>query len=286
MENGRTLLKGLIILCILSGSELGAVRPNQARQPRTTKRVEPPMHNITPEKVNGLIRKFLVDSYCLGDKFFRLKSMKILAGVLPFYLIGRKVDPTVHRQFYDADNHRNIHQPPKWLRDILADEAMAIPFGIYGAVGWFNKDKNKRREAQIFTVGLFWTWSSKVLLKQIKADAGLRPWHEEHDRHKRSHGGSPSGHTSMASFMATYLWLAKGPKYGVPLSIYAGMIGGISIAANHHYVSQVVAGAGLGVMVGVAGYAVLQDLQVPENLEIGLATDRRGGLGVRVAYSF
>lgn len=245
-----------------------------------------PMENITPEKMNGFLKKFFVDSYHIGQKVFTLESMKVLSAVVPFYLIGRKADPVVHRQFYDAENHKNKHQPPHWLKELLADEAMAIPFAIYGLTGWFHTDPVRRRAAQLFGTGLLWTWSTKILVKEIKTEAGLRPWHEEFSQHKRSHGGNPSGHTSMAMFMATYLGLMYGWKAGVPLGMYTAAVAGLSVAVNHHYISQVFAGAGLGAVIGVATYSVFQDWQLPENLEVALATDSRGNLGMKIAYNF
>lgn len=261
-------------------------RPYRETINKTIVKSERPFENITPEKTNYFFKKFFIDSYHIGEKIFTLDTMKILSAVVPFYLIGRKADPVIHRQLYDAENHRNKNQPPRWLKNLLADEAMAIPFGFYGLQGWFHTDPRKRRAYQLFTTGLLLTWSTKVLVKQIKTESGLRPWHEEYSRHKRVHGGNPSGHTSMAMYMATYLGLLYGPKYAVPLGIYAGAVAGISVAVNHHYLSQVIAGAGLGAILGVATYSVFEDLKLPENVEIGLATDSRGNLGMQIAYNF
>ncbi len=277
---------GLFLLVILFSTDLWGAKPHESRKISNDLQSKELIYTITPPKVNRLVRKFVVDTYNLWDNFFDRVSLKVFAGVLPFYLIGRKLDPDLHQHFYDADRHKNIHQPPKVMKDLLSDGAMAIPFGIYGVYNWFNKDPYKRRQAQVFTVGLFWTWTTKVFLKEIKVESGLRPWHEEFSRHERTHGGNPSGHTSMATFMATYVWMVKGGKYGYPLAIYAGLVGGLSVAVNHHYVSQVVAGAGLGIMLGVSASSVFEKATLPENMEIGLATDRRGGLGVQVAYNF
>lgn len=256
-------------------------------QKEITKKKARPMENITPEKVNGLLRKFILDSYAITEKIFTMRSMKVLTGVIPFYLLARQANATVHRQFYDSATHKNINQPPKWLKTMLTDEAMAIPFLGYGLVGLWHTDPEKRRAAQLFSTGLLLAWSTKIIIKEVvKTESTLRPWNENFDAHERSHGGSPSGHTAMAVFMATYLALYKGPKYGIPLSIYAGFVGSMSVAVNHHYVSQIVAGAGLGALIGVAAYSVLEDFSLPENVDMGLATDSRGNLGVRFTYSF
>jgi len=276
----------LVSAVFYSNAETVKRRPHQARHPRTTERKLSPLKILTPKKVRGFIRKALVDSHDIWSKVFTLQTMKTLTAVVPFYLIGRKADPAVHRQFYDAVNHKNKNQPPKWLKTLLIDEVMAIPIILYGMSGWTSKDRVERRAAQLFVTGLGWAWSTKVIVKKLKADSNLRPWHEEFDRHEQAHGGNPSGHTTMAVYFVTYLGLHRGVKYAVPLSLYAGLIAGLSVVSNHHYLSQIVAGAGLGVILGFASYSVFEEKHLPKNLEIGLASDYKGRLGVQVAYNF
>ena len=138
--NKKSLGVGLL-LCTIVSEGLSKNKEFKNVQKKSVVKREKPMHTITPQKVNGLMRKFFIDTYTIGERIFTLQSMKILSAVVPFYLIGRKTDPIIHRQFYDAQNHKNIHQPPKWLVTMLDDEMMAVPFGIYGVYGFYVKAK-------------------------------------------------------------------------------------------------------------------------------------------------
>ncbi len=244
------------------------------------------VQTIKPQDVNRVLHDVLDDSYRIWDKFFSMNTMGVIAGFLPMYLIAKKGDAPLHRKFYDAENHLNIHQPPTWLKNLKSDPAMAVPFIIYSLSCFTDESSLGAREVQLFLTGLVWAWGTKVVLKKFKADAGLRPWHEEFDRHERSHGGNPSGHTTMVAYLATYTGLVRGPRYGIPCSLYAGLVASLMTVSNHHYISQVVAGGALGVAFGVASYTVFKELKFPENLNAGVATDSQGKVGLMVSYDF
>lgn len=242
---------------------------------------------ITPKKMKNYFSKMVMDSFSIGKKIATLDSMKVLTATIPFYLIGRKVEDKIHKQFYNVATHTNRHQPSKALKVFLKDEVMALPFLGYSFLGWLHHDPIKRRAAQIFGSGLLIAWGSKIVVKEvIKTDGNLRPWCEGYSQHKRVHGGNPSGHTTLAAYMATYLGLYKGMKAGVPLGMYAGFIGGMSIAVNHHYLSQIIAGAGFGIAIGAASYSVFSDLKLPENLTVSFDMNQEAQLGLKIAYNF
>lgn len=60
----------------------------------------------------------------------------------------------------------------------------------------------------------------------------------------------PSGHTSNAFAWATVASHHYGPKVGVPAYAVAGLVGASRLESNVHHLSDVVAGAALGVIVG------------------------------------
>ena len=60
----------------------------------------------------------------------------------------------------------------------------------------------------------------------------------------------PSGHTSNAFSWATVALHYYGPKVGVPAYLVAGLVGYGRLEKNVHYLSDVVAGATLGILVG------------------------------------
>jgi membrane-associated phospholipid phosphatase len=60
----------------------------------------------------------------------------------------------------------------------------------------------------------------------------------------------PSGHTSNAFAMATVAEYHFGPKIGIPAYLAASFIGASRVQSNKHHLSDVVAGAALGYIVG------------------------------------
>ncbi|MCF7899960.1 phosphatase PAP2 family protein [Candidatus Babeliales bacterium] len=270
-----------IIFLIHQNISLAEQREQKKTVIRSIKKV------VTPQNVNNFLRNAYVDSYNIWKKIVSLDSMKVLTVVTPFYLIGRNSDAKVHSKFYDASTHTNKHQPSKFLKTFLYDEVMSAPIVFSYVVGLLSEDAVTRRFAQIFGTGLVWAWASKVFVKNVfKTDANLRPGSAEFSHHQRTHGGNPSGHTTQATYLATMLWLYKGPKYGVPLSLYATAIAGMSVAINHHYLSQVIAGAGCGALFGIAAYSVFSDWKLPENLTVSLDVNNQAQLGLKIAYNF
>ena len=241
---------------------------------------------IKPHHVNTVLHDLFDDSYRICDKFFSMNTMGVVAGFLPLYLIAKKGDARLHRKFYDAENHLNIHQPPTWVKNLKSDPVMAVPFIVYSLSCFNDQSSLGAREVQLFLTGLAWSWTTKVLVKRFKTDAGLRPWNEAFNRHERSHGGNPSGHTTMVAYLATYTGLVRGPKYGIPCGLYAGLVASIMTVSNHHYISQVVAGGALGFAFGLASYSVLKELKLPENFNAGVATDSQGKVGLALSYDF
>lgn len=278
---------GLILGALLYGIEAApkAKAHNYPKLKEKGKRGRP-FSSFTSKRVNTYFTKIVNDSSCIGEKFFSLDTMKIFSATMPFYLIGRRVDAVVHRQFYDVEFHQNIHQPPKFLCNLaLDDRYLAIPFVSFGLIGWLHHDPYERRRGQMFATGLMWSFAVKIALKSIKTDANLRPWHENFDRHERSHGGNPSGHMTITAYMATFWALEKGLRAAIPLSMFTAFAFSMNVACNHHYFSQAVAGTGLGVMMGYATHAAFRDLKMPEGMSVEPVVNEKK-LGLKLVYDF
>jgi hypothetical protein len=85
---------------------------------------------------------------------------------------------------------------------------------------------------------------------------------------RRPDGGPrsfPSGHTSAAFATATVLEHDFGWKVGVPSYLLAGYIGASRVAGNHHYGSDVVVGAAIGL---VSARAVTRSRSSHHNLSV------------------
>jgi membrane-associated phospholipid phosphatase len=62
-----------------------------------------------------------------------------------------------------------------------------------------------------------------------------------------SHWSFPSGHTTSAFASASFLDRRYGLKYGVPAYLMAAAVGYSRVEAKHHYTSDVIAGAAIGI---------------------------------------
>jgi hypothetical protein len=72
------------------------------------------------------------------------------------------------------------------------------------------------------------------------------------DRPKSGNYSWPSGHASSTFTLATVMYDRYGPVAGVPLMTFAGFVGYQRVQSNRHYLSDVVSGALLGIVIGHA----------------------------------
>jgi membrane-associated phospholipid phosphatase len=98
----------------------------------------------------------------------------------------------------------------------------------------------------------------------------------------RPDGGShsfPSGHASAAFATATVLQAHLGWKIGIPAYALAAYVGSARVTSNHHYTSDVVFGAGLGIAAGRATTFTVRQQRIAIAPTIGPG---RVGVGVTV----
>ena len=100
----------------------------------------------------------------------------------------------------------------------------------------------------------------------------------------------PSGHTSHAFTLATVAERHYGWKVGVPSYLLAGVIGASRVRENKHYLSDVVAGATVGYIVGRAVVRVndrpLSDRPQPGATVTVTPTVGRRPRGVQISVTF
>ncbi len=246
-----------------------------------------PFDRFTSKRVNGYVKNIFEDTRSIGREIVTLETMRLATIFMPFYLSARRVDNRLHRQFYDIETHTNKHQPRKFFCDLaLDDKYISAPFIAIGLLGFIHHNPYDRRRAQIFTNGLIWCFTLKILLKEIKVKGNLRPWHENFDKHKRAHGGNPSGHMAITTYMAVFWGMEKGIRAGIPLGLFTAFALGMNVSCNHHYLSQGIAGMGLGTIVAVAAHTAFKGITIPKDMHLGFSPDERGRLGVRFAYDF
>lgn len=214
---------------------------------------------------------------------FSVDSVKVITAALPFYLSSRMIDEELHSHFYDHENHKN-------RRQIHSGFVNAVEKGSFAAVlfcGSFcvwSTNYHVRTVSRIFTMGVISGLYAKDLIKCAKTNANLRPWNEHFSPHRRAHGGFPSGHMFEVSCLATTYGLEFGKRAWIPLGLFSGLVFAVSVNANRHYISQVFAGAALGVIYGVAIHkAIAMSESRLWNVELNCSHERSE---VGVSYQF
>ncbi len=269
----------------------------QKQQPHTTddnaesyllkKPYGKPFNSLSREKVHEFARHIIVDTVNVWSYALSLDTMRLLLPIIPTYLIARHEDYKIHSKFYNCATHTNENQPPSFLRAIAVDDGVvAIPFIVLSSLGWFSTSPYTRRQAQTFTTGLIWAWTTKIVLKElVKVDACLRPWNEHYSSEHRSYGGNPSGHLATLTFLTTYWAFQWGLPWAVPMGAYTIYAMAVNVAVNHHYLSQVVAGASLGLIFGVAAHSAFDFVKKNDNIVVGFDATK-GKPGIKLTYSF
>lgn len=230
----------------------------------------------------------IYDSLELGSYLLSTDSLKIAAACAPLYGITRCWDEPLQCCFYDGVHHKNIRQLPPWCHSSANVGVIAVPMLALGACALFAQDIQLRTTAQIFVLGLPFTWATKRALKLGTFDCCLRPRNQYFSRTARAHGGFPSGHMLEIAYMTTLIGLQYGARWGAVLGVGAGFLAVDFVVCNRHYMSQLVAGAALGIMFGVAANKLVESkLMRMCTVSLSVEKDHATELPVfQVAYAF
>jgi membrane-associated phospholipid phosphatase len=215
-------------------------------------------------KLATFIGEIASDVVGLNVGLFSWDTFKIITTFFPLFVGARMFDERVQSCLYDRPSHKNLNQPPAWVHDVLL-----------GSYALFEHDLEKQQAGRLLLLGLPFVIWGKTLLKKINMRACYRPWNEQFSRKRQSLGGLPSGHMSEAMYTAVLFGARFGPKYAVPLGFLAAFLGVAFVACNRHYVSQIVAGAGLGTIYAVAANKVI-DRNLCDRWSAGMECDANG----------
>jgi membrane-associated phospholipid phosphatase len=221
------------------------------------------------EAINTLEWKDILD---FNAFFFSQSSVKTALGFLPLYLIARPFDHKINRFFYDQKCHKNKRQLPQWCNHSANVIALAVPMVTLAGCALFAQDYTLRTTAQVFILGLPFTWATKRILKCFETRCCERPKNEHFPLYPRAYGGFPSGHMLEATYMATLLGLQCGAHWGIPLGVSASLLGIDFLVCNRHYLSQLIAGVALGVMYGIAAHK-LASKKIVEHYALSIQLD-------------
>ncbi len=231
--------------------------------------------NSSGQAVGGVITGAAKDIFVLHKNLFTWNTFKVISMVFPLFVGARMVDEKLQRCFYDPRGKKNINQMPSWCHTV-AKTSIAVPLVLLGSDLFFSKDKEKRWTAQIMLIGMPFVIWTKKLVKQMKFDVCLRPWHEKLSSGKaRSFGGFPSGHMAQALYMAVLYGSRYGLRYAIPLSGLATFIGVTFLTCNRHYMSQLIAGGAFGTIYALAA-SKLVEKKMTDNVKLSIAVDGVG----------
>lgn len=235
------------------------------------------------QEAHHYISAIFHDTVELHKNLFAGSTLQVAAMVFPFFVGTRMFDERVQTCFYDKESHKNINYLPEHCHDI-AQWSIAIPVVALGSQAFFGTSDEMRETSRAYLIGLPFVFWTKTLIKKIPFDANMRPWHEKYSCEQRSTGGFPSGHMAEATYTALLYGLRFGRRFAIPLGLLATFIGTSFIACNRHYLSQIVAGAGLGAVYSLAAYK-LSGSKIKENMQVGLKIHKRGP-AVAMSYAF
>jgi membrane-associated phospholipid phosphatase len=232
----------------------------------------------------NFVGQALKDAFLLNANLISKESFIVIAATLPVYLGARLVDNPIQSHFFSHWSHKNINQMPGWCHEAVRF-GVGIPIALLGAQVFLSSDPEWREAGWMLLLGIPFVIFGKDIIKRIDEDFCLRPWHEHYiHSHKRSGGGFPSGHMAQAAYIATLYGIRFGHRMAVPLTFFAAALGIVFLNCNRHYFSQIVAGAGLGALYGIAANKVI-DSKLAENVTLGVCFDH-GGPAIRASYRF
>lgn len=210
----------------------------------------------------------LKDVACDTGNFFKniftVDTGKIATAILPLYGIARVIDEDIHQCFYSKKRNKNRHKIPSALCTFSDEWAIACTGTLNIGFVLFSHNERLRQTSLLFLIGLpFLALTTHSFKHVCHGDYCLRPLHDKFCKdHKRKRGGFPSTHAGSCFFVTTLFGRQFGPQAGIPLGILSSIVISCYIVDNRHYLSQLVAGAGLGII-----FALAADKVVNKNME-------------------
>lgn len=233
--------------------------------------------------VGGGLKTVFKDALAINLNLFSLDSVKVLVATTPFYIGSRFIDQRIQKRFYDPSRHKNINQMPSTFCKVIEKGAFGMVLGL-SSLAIFGRTEHARVTGRVYGLGAISALLGKKLVKEFKFEGGKRPWHEKFSCERRADGGFPSGHMVEAAYTATVFGWQYGYKAAIPLGMYAGVMFGVSINRNRHYVSQVVAGTAVGIIYGIAASRVI-DCHM-KDIRLQLTTSECGRTEFAMSYHF
>ncbi len=234
----------------------------------------------------GWIADLYKDIIMLHYNLISWSSYKTITASFPLFIAARVIDEPLQRKFFDFFDFKNCNQLPGWCHD-AAQWGIGVPIVGLGSLAFLSLDEERRTTARIFLLGMPFVVFGKDIIKTVRADFCLRPWHEDFcDDGNRKFGGFPSGHMAEITYTMVLWGKRYGPKLFIPLGLLAGFVGAAFLNCNRHYVSQLVAGAALGTMYALAADKLIDQKLQHKQWQWELSRDGQGNPAMKVCWNF
>jgi membrane-associated phospholipid phosphatase len=178
-----------------------------------------------------------------------------LATALSYVFVDRPVALFFYRL---ALTHDELKQYTENIPDLLGPVVLGLTACAWVAYLWRSVQGARDRHAGFFRLSgtcIPAAFAAKTLLKTLFGRTGVKEWltGSAPDTFHWLHGGGafdafPSGHMTVFSALATALWLYY-PEFRGWWVAAIGLLAAALIATDYHFVSDVLAGAYLGVLV-------------------------------------
>jgi len=209
-------------------------------------------------------------------------TLKILTTTTPLYIASRAGDHPLHHKFYSRKHHKNKRQLPQCCYHTV-DIGLGVVMISLASLSLWSPDEHLQSVAQLYAVTLPYTWAIKKIIKRIKAEPCIRPKNQHFSRQQIYYGGCPSGHMMEGVYTAVYFGTQMGPWFGVPLGLFTAIMTIDFVTCNRHFISQMVAGAGLGMIFAYAANNALKCCNTPVCVSLVSQAD---SLALRAEYKF
>lgn len=285
MKNKRFLLYALLVACfyvfyVQSSDSLPHEFDDSMQKTQRTWKIK---DCLAAQAVKDVVR--------LHRYIFDWDTFKIIATTFPAYMLARMFDEDVQRGFYHGHCtkrcHKNINQAPRWCAE-LSEYSLAMPIVVmFGSL--FVGSEELRTTSWVFLLGVPFVIFGKDVFKKLRFDAAQRPWSENFDSHERSYGGFPSGHIAEISYVTALYGLRFGVRAAGPLAVAGTFVGISFLNCNRHYLSQLIAGVGIGTLFAFAANKVVERKLAyasKSNLSLGIDLNSKGNPSMSVGWNF
>lgn len=281
MVRFKTVVVVFLKLIIIAQIALLGISESYAKNIYITKSVKKKRFAHRAARFMGEI---IVDAVMLNVSLLSMQTVKVITGFAPVYLASRMVDENVQSHFYDPQRHKNINQFPQGCHNI-AKYGVGVPMVALSSLAFFGWNEDLRMTARLFAIGLPFVQSGKDIIKSLRFKSCLRPWHEDFGRKKRSSGGFPSGHMANVVYMTSLFGMRHGPAWAIPLGLFSTFVFVDFLNCNRHYLSQLFAGAGLGLIFALAANKVIEQ-KLEARLFLDCVPNDAGGTSFKMSYCF